>query len=116
LAELQALAREAGAVLIEDACHALGATYQDRPVGSVADMTVFSFHPVKHITTGEGGAVVTDSPRYREALLRFRNHGMVRDRGRCTSWDGPWSYEIAEVGVNYRMTDFQCALGLSQLR
>lgn len=115
LDELMALARETGAVVVEDACHALGATYRGRRVGSIAHMTVFSFHPVKSITTGEGGAVLTNDPVYNERLRLFRNHGITRDRTRMHSDDGPWYYEMHELGYNYRLSDIHSALGLSQL-
>jgi perosamine synthetase len=111
LDEVISLAREAGAVVIEDAAHSLGATYRGRSVGSLADMTVLSFHPVKHITTGEGGMVLTDNPEYYQRLIEFRHHGIVRgDAG-----EGGWFYRIERLGHNFRITDFQCVLGLSQL-
>lgn len=117
LDELKAIAREAGAILVEDACHALGARYRGRPVGSIADMTVFSFHPVKHITTGEGGAVVTDNPAFYERLLLFRNHGITKNPSLMQRpSEGPWYYEMQVLGYNYRLSDISCALGLSQLR
>ncbi len=99
-------------LVVEDACHALGARTPSGPVGNCAhsDMTVFSFHPVKTITTGEGGAVTTNSDELADALRRFRCHGMVR-RPEL----GGWYYEIDELGYNYRMTDLQAALGRSQL-
>ncbi len=99
-------------VVVEDACHALGAATPDGPVGSCAhsDMTVFSFHPVKSITTGEGGAVTTNSAELAASLRRFRSHGMV-----ARPEDGGWCYEIDEVAYNYRLTDMQAALGSSQL-
>ena len=109
--EIKTLAREAGAVVIEDAAHALGATYQGQPVGSLADMTVLSFHPVKHITTGEGGMVLTDNPEYHQRLVEFRHHGIVRG----DAADDGWFYRIERLGHNFRITDFQCVLGLSQL-
>jgi len=112
---IMALAKERGLVVIEDAAHALGATYDGRQVGSLADMTMFSFHPVKHITTGEGGVIVTDNETYYEKLLLFRNHGMTRDPKKLLANDGPWYYEMHELGYNYRITDIQAALGLSQL-
>ncbi len=117
LDELRAIADDVGAVLVEDACHALGARYRGRPVGSVADMTVFSFHPVKHITTGEGGAVVTNNRNFHERLLLFRNHGITRNPSlmQCEP-EGPWYYEMQVLGYNYRLSDIACALGLSQLR
>jgi UDP-4-amino-4,6-dideoxy-N-acetyl-beta-L-altrosamine transaminase len=111
------LARERGAVVIEDACHAIGGGFEHEgrhyKVGghSWADMTCFSFHPVKTITTGEGGAIMTNDDRLAERCRLFRNHGMVR-----RPEQGPWYYEMTELGFNYRITDMQCALGLSQLR
>ena len=111
---LKALCREKGLPLVADACHALGAARDGIAVGSLADMTVFSFHPVKHITTGEGGLVVTDSDAYAERLRLFRNHGIDSDhrqRERAKSW----RYDMVMLGYNYRITDMQCALGISQL-
>ena len=102
-------------VVIEDACHALGAEHRGRRVGSVADMTVFSFHPVKHLTTGEGGMVTTDRADYAETLRRFRNHGISSDARQRQS-AGQWHYEMMLLGFNYRLTDIACALGLSQLK
>ncbi|MEY2478462.1 MAG: hypothetical protein QOG87_3777 [Actinomycetota bacterium] len=99
-------------VVIEDAAHAIGAITPDGPVGNCArsDMTMFSFHPVKTVTTGEGGAVTTNSDDLAERLRRFRNHGIVRKEE-----EGGWYYEIEDLGFNYRMTDMQAALGISQL-
>jgi len=114
LDELRQIADRAGAVLIEDACHALGAEYKKKRVGSIADMTVFSFHPVKHITTGEGGMVTTDNPQLAETLARFRNHG-ISSEARQRQESGQWFYEMSFLGFNYRLTDIGCALGLSQL-
>ncbi len=98
--------------VIEDAAHALGASTKHGPVGncSHSDMTCFSFHPVKTVTTGEGGAVTTNDPALAERLRAFRHHGIIR-----TPEEGPWAYEIPEVGFNYRITDIQAALGFSQL-
>jgi perosamine synthetase len=101
--------------LIADACHALGARYRERPVGSLADLNVFSFHPVKHITTGEGGMITTDNPAFAARLRRFRNHGITSDHHQ-RDLKGTWFYEMVDLGYNYRLTDFQCALGISQLR
>ncbi len=102
--------------VIADACHALGAEYRGRKTGTLADMTVFSFHPVKHITTGEGGMVLTDDEGFEETLREFRHHGITKDPSKLTRPDeGPWYYEIHEPGRNYRITDMQCALGLKQL-
>jgi perosamine synthetase len=109
------LAGRNGAVVIEDACHALGAEYRGRTTGSVAHMTVFSFHPVKHLATGEGGMVTTDRGDYAEALGRFRNHGISSDARQRQS-AGQWHYEMVLLGYNYRLTDIACALGLSQLK
>ena len=109
------LARRHGLIVIEDACHALGAEYQGRRVGSLADMTVFSFHPVKHVTTGEGGMVTTSSPQFAETLRRFRNHGISSD-ARQRHNAGQWHYEMVLLGFNYRLPDFACALGLEQLK
>lgn len=112
---LKKLSDEHGLILIADACHALGATYKNRKVGTLADMTVFSFHPVKHITTGEGGMVVTDNPDFAVKLRAFRNHGITADH-RQREAEGSWFYEMAELGYNYRLPDINCALGLSQLK
>jgi len=108
---LSVIAKKHKLVFISDACHALGAEYKGKKVGSFADMTVLSFHPVKHITTGEGGMVVTNSKALYEKLKLIRNHGMVKKPA-----DGAWYYEVAEPYFNYRLTDIQCALGLSQLK
>jgi dTDP-4-amino-4,6-dideoxygalactose transaminase len=95
--------------VIEDACHALGAYYQGKPIGHCRDMAVFSFHPVKSITTGEGGMVVTPHRHYYEKLRAFRSHGIIKDSNSL------WEYEMQTLGYNYRMTDIQAALGLAQL-
>jgi perosamine synthetase len=108
------IANRHGLVVIEDACHALGAEYKKRRTGSIAHMTVFSFHPVKHLTTGEGGMVTTDLAGYAETLRRFRNHGISSDARQRQS-AGQWQYEMVALGFNYRLTDLACALGLSQL-
>jgi perosamine synthetase len=114
LDELAELAKTQGVLLIEDACHALGAEFQGTRVGGIADLTVFSFHPVKHLTTGEGGMVVTDDARLAETLRRFRNHG-ISSEARERQEAGQWFYEMVLLGFNYRLTDIACALGLSQL-
>jgi UDP-4-amino-4,6-dideoxy-N-acetyl-beta-L-altrosamine transaminase len=111
LDEIMAIAKERNLVVIEDAAHALGAEYKGRRIGSLADMTVFSFHPVKHITTGEGGMILTDNEEFYEKLKIFRHHGIVKDSPN----KGSWYYEIYNPGYNFRLTDFQCALGISQL-
>lgn len=116
-AELDAileLAARHGLVVIEDASHALGAAYRQRLTGSIADMTVFSFHPVKHLATGEGGMVTTDRAECAEAMRRFRNHG-ISSEARQRQTAGQWHYEMVLLGFNYRLTDIACALGLSQL-
>jgi len=111
--------------LMADGCHALGAECKGEKVGAIADMTVFSFHPVKHITTGEGGMITTDDAGLAERTRLFRNHGITRDP-KCFSSltsdlrpltsDSSWFYEMADLGYNYRLTDIQCALGLRQLK
>ncbi len=133
---IRKIADEHSLIIIEDACHALGAEYRQGDeslrVGSCShpDMTVFSFHPVKHITTGEGGAVLTNNAELYEKLLSLREHGIIRNPEKFINKDlafslnpeslilnpNSWYYEIHELGFNYRITDIQCALGLSQLR
>jgi perosamine synthetase len=112
---LRAITAQHGIALVADACHALGGAYKERPVGSLADLSTFSFHPVKHIATGEGGMIVTDNPRLAERMRRFRNHGITTDH-RQREKQGSWFYEMVDLGYNYRITDLQCALGLSQLK
>lgn len=112
------LSRRYGFTVIEDASHAVGARYAGRPVGcgEFADMTVFSFHPVKIVTTGEGGLVLTNRPELAERLRRLRSHGMTRDPAQMDEAShGSWYYQQVELGFNYRITDMQAALGLSQL-
>jgi perosamine synthetase len=114
LDELLAIAREHDLLMIEDAAHALGASYRGRPIGSVADLTVFSFHPAKLISTGEGGMVATDDDELASRLRRFRNHGLETDfRERAAR--GETHSRMVDLGYNYRLADVQCALGLSQL-
>lgn len=108
------LADKHGLAVIEDASHALGAFYKNRAVGAIAHMTTFSFHPVKHLTTGEGGMVTTDRPDFAQKLRQFRNHGISSDARQRQS-SGQWYYEITSLGFNYRLPDFACALGISQL-
>ncbi len=110
-----ALAERHGLTVIEDACHALGAEYKGRHAGSIAHMSVFSFHPVKHVATGEGGMVTTDRADLAENLRRFRNHGISSD-ARQRHAAGQWHYEMVLLGFNYRLTDIACALGISQLK
>lgn len=132
--EINAIARKHNLTVIEDAAHSLGAIYKGKPVGALAPMTTFSFHPVKHITTGEGGMVVTDNKELAEKLMLFRTHGITnndncmilkeqaadnetpRQTGGNPDTRSPWYYEMQALGYNYRITDIQCSLGLSQLR
>jgi perosamine synthetase len=115
LDELLDIATSRQVVLIEDACHALGSTYRGRPVGGLAAMTVFSTHPVKHVATGEGGVVTTNDAKLAERVRLFRNHGITSD-ARTRQEAGSWFYEMTDLGYNYRLTDIQCALGITQLR
>jgi perosamine synthetase len=100
--------------LLDDACHAIGGTYRGEPVGALADFNTFSFHPVKNMTTGEGGMVTTDDADAARRMREFRNHGITSTHHERAE-EGSWFYEMPEVGYNYRLTDFQCALGMSQL-
>ena len=113
--KLKKITERHGLYLVADGCHALGAEYKGIVVGSLADLTVFSFHPVKHITTGEGGMVTTDNQGFDHRLRIFRNHGIDTD-ARQREKAGSWYYEMIELGYNYRLTDIQCALGISQLK
>jgi perosamine synthetase len=117
LHELRAIAKEHGLVVIEDAAHALGAAYDGQPIGSISDMTMFSLHPVKQITSGEGGVITTNSMIYYENLLEFRSHGIVREPAKSSQESSPlgWYYEMQSLGFNYRLTDMQAALASSQL-
>lgn len=113
---LRSVADGLGAYLIEDAAHSIGSTLGDRPVGSLADLTTFSFFPTKNLTTAEGGAVVGFDPELLARARRFRGHGMVRETADLRDADvGPWHQEVQEIGLNYRLPDVLCALGLSQL-
>lgn len=104
-------------VIIEDGAHSLGTKYKGNRVGGLADMTMFSFHPVKTITTGEGGIITTNNEEYYKKLISFRSHGITRDVELLESKDvGGWYYEQLDLGFNYRMTDIQAALGISQMR
>ncbi|WP_018781146.1 UDP-4-amino-4,6-dideoxy-N-acetyl-beta-L-altrosamine transaminase [Bacillus pseudomycoides] len=116
LEKISKIAQEYNLTVIEDAAHALGATYKKKKIGSISDMTMFSFHPVKHITTGEGGIITTNNEYYYQKLLQFRTHGITRNPNNLTENHGPWYYEMQFLGYNYRMTDIQAALGLSQLQ
>ena len=116
---LRDLARQYGFYLIEDASHAVGGTYKGQPIGnsSYADITVFSFHPVKIITTAEGGMALTNNPELASRMARLRSHGITRIEAEMTHEpDGPWYYQQLELGLNYRMTELQAALGSSQLQ
>ena len=110
------IAEEYNLTVIEDAAHALGSEYKNEKVGSKAHMTEFSFHPVKPITTGEGGVVVTNSKELYEKMILFRSHGITRNSELMTENQGPWYYEQIDLGYNYRLTDIQSALGLSQIK
>lgn len=114
-AALKEIADRYHLALVADACHSLGATYLGRLVGSLADLNVFSFHPVKHITTGEGGMITTDKEECAQRLHIFRNHGIKTDY-RQRERQYTWFYEMVDLGYNYRITDFQCALGISQMK
>jgi UDP-4-amino-4,6-dideoxy-N-acetyl-beta-L-altrosamine transaminase len=129
LDKIMRIAKKNNLCVIEDAAHALGARYNGKIIGSIADMTILSFHPVKHITTGEGGMVMTNNEKFYQKLLLFRTHGITKDSNKFVNKDlafapnpktkkvevNPWYYEMQELGYNYRMTDFQCALGIAQL-
>jgi perosamine synthetase len=112
---LRALASSRGIKIVADACHAPGATYKGRKVGTLADLSAFSFHPVKHLTTCEGGLVLTDDPAMASHMRRFRNHGIDSDH-RSREKTGTFAYDMVELGYNYRLPDIQCALGMSQLK
>lgn len=119
MAAINALSQKYGFKIIEDASHAIGGKYKDEPIGNCrySDITVFSFHPVKIVTTAEGGVAVTNDPKLAEQLNLLRSHGITRDEGLMTKpVDGPWYYQQIELGFNYRMTDMQAALGVSQMR
>jgi UDP-4-amino-4,6-dideoxy-N-acetyl-beta-L-altrosamine transaminase len=118
LAPIRALAKKRDLLIIEDAAHALGARYGGQPIGACehSNMAIFSFHPVKHITTAEGGAITTNDAALAKKMRSFRSHGMVRDAADLVNaQDGPWYYEQQELGFNYRLTDVQAVLGTSQL-
>lgn len=113
--EIHQIAEKHHLIVIEDAAHALGADYKGQKIGSLSDMTTFSFHPVKHITTGEGGMVTTNNEELYEKLVQFRSHGITRDPRFLKKEEGGWYYEQLDLGFNYRITDIQCALGVSQM-
>ncbi|MGH7931133.1 MAG: DegT/DnrJ/EryC1/StrS family aminotransferase, partial [Candidatus Binatia bacterium] len=112
--ELRAIAQERGIGLVADACHSLGASYKEHSVGTLADINVFSLHPVKAMTTGEGGIITTESSENARRMRCFRNHGVTSNHYEREQQDS-WLYDMAELGYNYRLSDIQCALGLSQL-
>lgn len=114
--EIKEIAEDNNLHLIEDAAHAIGAEYKGQRIGSFADLTEFSFHPVKHITSGEGGAVTTNDEKLYEKLKMLRNHGMDKSIKERFGPNAGYRYDIKLLGKNYRITDFQCALGLSQLK
>lgn len=116
MGKIHEIANKHGLIVIEDAAHALGAVYEGKKVGSLSEMTTFSFHPVKHITTGEGGMVLTNHQELYERLKLFRTHGITREEHLLRKNDGPWYYEQLDLGYNYRITDIQCALGISQMK
>ena len=115
---IRALAKKQGAFVIEDAAHAIGSLYEDKKVGSCvySDMTIFSFHPVKNMTTGEGGAITTNDPKLYERLQMLRTIGITKNSALMTRNDGPWFYEMKYLSPNCRITDMQAALGISQLK
>lgn len=115
LDELMAICERHHLLLIEDACHAPGAEYRGRPVGSIAHLTAFSLHPVKHMTTGEGGVVTSNDERLAGRVRLLRNHGITTDH-RQREQQGTWRYDMVELGFNYRLPDVLCALGSSQLK
>ncbi len=112
---IRAIAEAHRLVIVEDAAHALGATHRERKVGGLSDMTVFSFHPAKHITTGEGGMVTTNSETFARKLRLFRNHG-IDSEARKRQQQGSWYYDMVALGYNYRLSDIGCVLGLSQMQ
>jgi len=117
LSDLRTIADEHGLYLIEDAAHSLGSLYKGKKVGSIADLTTFSFFPTKNITTSEGGAVAAISPQILDRAKKFGRQGLVRDKTEMIMKnEGPWHQEVHEFGLNYRLSDISCALGLSQLR
>ena len=114
--EIHKIAKEHDLIVIEDGAHAIGSVYKGKKVGTLSDMTTFSFHPVKPITTGEGGMIVTDNEEFYQKMMLFRSHGITRDENLMTRNDGPWFYQQLDLGYNYRITDIQCALGCSQMK
>lgn len=113
--EIHQIAKEHNLCVIEDAAHALGAEYKGKKVGGLSDMTCFSFHPVKHITTCEGGMITTNNRELYEKLKLLRSHGITREEENLEKEEGSWYYEQQILGYNYRISDVQCALGISQM-
>ena len=114
--EIHALAKKHNLIVIEDGAHALGAEYKGKRIGGLSDMTTFSFHPVKHITTGEGGMILTNNEELYKKLVLFRSHGITRNPEFMEKNEGAWYYEQLDLGYNYRITDIQCALGITQMK
>lgn len=114
--EIKKIAEKYNLLIIEDAAHALGSEYKGKKIGSLTDLTEFSFHPVKPITTAEGGMVTTNEESLYQKMMLFRTHGITRDQAQLTQSEGPWYYEQQCLGYNYRLTDLQCALGISQMK
>lgn len=114
--EIHKIAKEHDLLVIEDGAHALGSVYKGKKIGTLSDMTTFSFHPVKPITTGEGGMIVTDNKEFYQKMMLFRSHGITRNENLMTRNDGSWFYQQLDLGYNYRITDIQCALGCSQMK
>ena len=117
--EIYEIAKKNNLIIIEDACHAVGSKYKDKKIGACdySDMSIFSFHPVKHITTGEGGMITTNSKEIYEKLIKLRTHGITGDRSKFINEDqGGWYHEMQDLGFNFRITDLQCSLGISQLK
>jgi UDP-4-amino-4,6-dideoxy-N-acetyl-beta-L-altrosamine transaminase len=114
--EINDIAKEHNLVVIQDAAHSIGSEYKGKKVGGLTDLATFSFHPVKTITTGEGGMVLTNNDNYYEKLKVFRTHGITKNPEKIMRNKGGWYYEMHYLGYNYRLTDFQCALGISQFK
>jgi UDP-4-amino-4,6-dideoxy-N-acetyl-beta-L-altrosamine transaminase len=116
--EIHRISKKHNLLIIKDSCHALGAKYNGMKIGNgkYSDMNIFSFHPVKHVTTGEGGMITTNSKELYNKLKIYRTHGITKDPDEMLKNEGPWYYEMKYLGFNYRITDIQCALGISQLK
>jgi len=114
--EIREIANKNDLFLIEDAAHAFGAEYKNKKIGTLADLTTFSFHVVKNITTGEGGAITTNNEQLAKTLKMLRNHGIDKEAKERHGPESPWLYDMKVLGRNYRLTDIQCALGLSQIK